>query len=59
MGFLTFLIESVLIDLETGATSAGGSAALAGLAKGGPDGALLGVLDAGQITAPGHTDRGR
>lgn len=55
----TLLIELVLIHLEAGAAAAARAEALAGLAKRRPDGALLRVLDAGQIAAARHAHRGR
>lgn len=59
LAVLTLLIEFVLIHLETRAAAACRAVAVARLPERGPDGALLRVLDTGQVTPPRHAHRGR
>lgn len=59
LAVLTLLIELVLIHLETRAAAACRAVAVARLPERGPDGALLRVLDTGQVTPPRHAHCGR
>lgn len=59
LAVLTLLIELVLIHLETRTAAACRAVAVARLPERGPDGALLRVLDTGQVAPPRHAHCGR